>query len=131
MRSVFVHCLHYVPECPTDLISSMAGDFHIFCQIIKSLRKLIVYSCSIIVWSVLYYEKKTHIIDDNPCICTAGGIIREGGYYLYKEKDQPAECLIIVERVLQNDSQKTALLIYFPQPDRRIEISHFKTDPVG
>lgn len=75
-------------------------------------------------------RKKTHKID-NPCICTAGGIIREGGYYFYKEKDQPAKCLIIVEKVLQNDCQKLALLIYFPQPDRRIEINHLKIEPNG
>ena len=46
------------PETTTGLSSGMTGDFHIFCQINKSLRKLIMYSSSIIVWSVLYYEKK-------------------------------------------------------------------------
>ena len=75
-------------------------------------------------------ENNTHIID-NPCICTEGGIIRESGYYFYKEKGKPVKNLIIVEKVLQNDRRKITLRIYFPQADKRIEINHSNTDRAG
>ncbi len=69
-------------------------------------------------------DSKVYVFD-NPCICTESGIIREGGYYFYKEKGDVRKYLVVVEKVIKND-RWTVLQVFFLQNGKRIEINHLK-----
>ena len=59
------------------------------------------------------------------CIRTEGGIIKEGGYYFYKEKGDVRKYFVKIEKVIRND-RWAVLQLYFPLVEKRLEINHLE-----
>ena len=69
-------------------------------------------------------ENKVHVFN-HPCICTEGGIIKEGGYYFYKQKGDFRKYFVKVEKVIKND-RWAALQICFLPVEKKLEINHLE-----
>ncbi len=69
-------------------------------------------------------ENMVHVFK-HPCICTEGGIIKEGGYYFYKQKGDVRKYFVKIEKVIKND-RWAVLQLYFPQLGKRLEINHLE-----